>query len=395
MATVTGLTAEKAEEIHDLALVGAALDSGSGHLLLMTMGGAVIDAGLVRGSNVRKWIPSASFVVGDTVAYAGRLYRAAATSTNKVPGLDVSAWTYVGGAPADQMVEADPTFERSTYQEQWETFWKSGTVSPTVSYTTTAGEFDTGRRALKVVLPTTSSQRIYQKEENLVAGGEVVAVRVRCKKTVASSGFTLNATLIQNDATGAPEPLASGASYTAADVTNVDIGTTWATYEFRFTAVSGKPRAIVSVDLAQSSAGTTTVCFDSIRLLRNQPPKDTNWITGTISSTECTGTYAYRRLNGQIYVRFNATLTFAQTIPISGNMSDVALFILPVGFRPGGGGMTVTHLFTVDAAGIAGTCGIYSGGTVSLTNFDARGVAYTLAAGTLIQGGSPGFLINS
>lgn len=395
MATVTGLTADKADEIHDQTLIGATVDSSSGHLLLETMGGAVIDAGLVRGTTVRKWSPSTSFAVGDTTTYAGRLYRAASNNLNKVPGLDASAWTFVGGAPGTQMIEVDPTFERSTFAEHWETFWKNGSPAPTVSYTTTAGEIGTGRRALKVFLPASSSQRLYQKAENLVAGGETIAVRVRVKKLAASTGFTLNATLIQNDTAGAPEPLASGASYVGADVTDVNVATTYTTYEFRFTAVAGKPRATVTIDLAQSSAGTSTVVIDSIRLLRNEPALDTQWQTITVSTPEITGTLQYRRKNDHISTRMNLALAGNLAVPISGNISDITLGVLPVGFRPGGNGMSATHYFSVDASGIIAHVGIYAGGTVSITNVESRGVAYTLNTGTVIQGGSPDYLINS
>lgn len=47
MATVTGITAERAQEIEDASVASGFVDSGSGHLILVTNDGTQIDAGLV------------------------------------------------------------------------------------------------------------------------------------------------------------------------------------------------------------------------------------------------------------------------------------------------------------------------------------------------------------
>lgn len=52
MATVVGITADRAAEIEDASVVSGVVDSSSGHLLLTTQGGTVIDAGLVTASNI-------------------------------------------------------------------------------------------------------------------------------------------------------------------------------------------------------------------------------------------------------------------------------------------------------------------------------------------------------
>lgn len=394
MATVTGLTADKADEIHDQTLTGGSVDPSTGRLLFTTMGGAVIDAGLVRGSVPRKWNSSTAYTGGDLVFYAGRAYRAAVSNTNKVPGLDSSSWIFVAGAPASQWIETDPTFERSSFAEQWETFWKTGSTAPTVAYTTVAGEFDSGRRALKVHLPPSSSQRLYQKEENLVASGEQVVLRVRAKKLAAGTGTTLNATLMQNDTTGAPEPLASGASYVSADVSNVSPTTSWGTYEFRFTAVNSKPRGIVSLQVEQDGTSTSDVVIDSIRVYRGKQHEDSGWISVTPYSN-FVGTLQYRRRNGELFLRIYGNLTAALSVGSDGNFSDVDLFDLPAGFRTSGGGLSVMQPFLLTAGdgGIRGR--ISTSGSVYLVSADARGVAYSIPTSTVIQGSTPGFLINS
>lgn len=48
MATVSGITAEKAQELEDASVVSGAIDEGNGHLILTTGGGTEIDAGPAR-----------------------------------------------------------------------------------------------------------------------------------------------------------------------------------------------------------------------------------------------------------------------------------------------------------------------------------------------------------
>jgi len=394
MATITGLTADKAEEIHDESLVSGTIDPSTGRLLFTTMGGAVLDAGLVRGSTPRKWDRNTTYIGGDLVFYAGRAYRAANTNSNKVPGLESSNWILLGGASASVMVELDPTFERSSFAEQWETFWKTGSTPPTVSYTSVAGEFDSGRRALKVALPPSSSQRLYQKEENLVAGGEQIVLRVRAKKLAASTGTQFNANLMQNDTTGPPEPLQAGATFVTPDVTNVQLTTSWKVYEFRFTAVNSKPRANVSLQVEQDSTGTANVVIDSIRVYRGKTHEDSDWIS-VAPYSNFNGTIQYRRRAGLLFIRLSGSPTAAISVGSDGNISDFDLFDLPAGFRTSGGGMTMTQPFMLSAGDVNVMARISSSGSVYFVSADARGTAYSIGTSTVIQGMSPGFFINS
>lgn len=394
MATVTGLTADKADEIHDQSLVNGSVDPSTGRLLFTTMGGAVIDAGLVRGSVPRKWDRNTTYTGGDLVFYAGRAYRAVGSNSNKVPGLESTSWILVGGFPGSGWVETDPTFERSSFSDQWETFWKTGSPSPTVQYTSTAGEFDSGRRALKVSLPPTSSQRLYQKEENLVAGGELIVLRVRAKKLAASTGTQFNANLMQNDTTGPPEPLQPGATFVTPDVTNVQLTTSWKTYEFRFVAVNSKPRANVSLQVEQDGTSASNVVIESIRVYRGKINEDSDWISHTPYSN-FNGTIQYRRRSGLLFIRLSGTPTAAISVGSDGNISDFDLFDLPPGFRTSGGGMTMTQPFMLSAGDTNVMARISSSGTVYFVSADARGTAYSIGTSTVIQGMSPGFFINS
>lgn len=50
MATVTGLTATRTLEIEDAIIVGASIDSGTGHLILTRNDATTVDAGVAKGS---------------------------------------------------------------------------------------------------------------------------------------------------------------------------------------------------------------------------------------------------------------------------------------------------------------------------------------------------------
>lgn len=52
MATVTGLTAERMLAIEAASIVAGEVDNGTGHLMLETQGGSIIDAGYVMGNAV-------------------------------------------------------------------------------------------------------------------------------------------------------------------------------------------------------------------------------------------------------------------------------------------------------------------------------------------------------
>jgi hypothetical protein len=55
MAQVTGMTSSEIEEELDTLLLSGRVDQISGHLLLETRGGAVIDAGAVETSAIVNW----------------------------------------------------------------------------------------------------------------------------------------------------------------------------------------------------------------------------------------------------------------------------------------------------------------------------------------------------
>jgi uncharacterized membrane protein len=66
MAQVTGMTSSEIEEELDTLLLSGRVDQISGHLLLETRGGAVIDAGAVETSAIVNWAD----IVGKPTAFA-------------------------------------------------------------------------------------------------------------------------------------------------------------------------------------------------------------------------------------------------------------------------------------------------------------------------------------
>lgn len=85
MATVTGITVERAEEIEAASVVSGSIDEITGHLMLTKAGGAVIDAGLVIADlpiGGTKAEYNAALSDGDFASQAG-----AETLTNKTVAL--------------------------------------------------------------------------------------------------------------------------------------------------------------------------------------------------------------------------------------------------------------------------------------------------------------------
>lgn len=259
MATVTSKTSLKIDDlINDQIISGEVISNG--HLILTTRGGALIDAGLVSEiqGNYR-WDPEAPYAPNDIVGYAGAMWKAKVGTVGQVPPAYTSVWELLVPAPLDGWFYSDPRMLGND-TTVFELFWKSGTS--TVSYTSTAGEFETGTQALKIVLGATSSQRVNAREENLVKGGELIEISVRAK--TLSGSATLQPVLIQNDMANKPEIFKPGVSQTSAGTKTIT--STWTTHKFYVEAVNGKPRAIVNL-IFDSAAGASIV-IDSILFSR-------------------------------------------------------------------------------------------------------------------------------
>jgi hypothetical protein len=99
-----------------------------------------------------------------------------------------------------------------------------------------------------------------------------------------------------------------------------------------------------------------------------------------------------------VQVRFAGTLTATLSVPVSGNISDIAIGTLPAGALPGGGGISAISPFPVDIGGVIAHAYIYNGGSIAIATVEARGGTdpYNLGAnGTAVTGISPLFTVNS
>lgn len=223
----------------------------------------------------RLWNVLDTYVTDQIVGYAGKLWKATATvAANKPPALFSSLWTPITGSDVIEWSSLDPYFEADTYSVPWELFWKTGTVTP--SLTSTSGEFESGRQALKLVMSASSSQRMYEKDENILSGGEFVTVEVRAKLLAAAAGVTLNTALLQNDTTSSPTPLAGGLANTGSMEGAATLTTTWTTYTFTMQAVNAKPRAAVNL-IATTGAAAGNVVIDRVKIVKGNKARRERW----------------------------------------------------------------------------------------------------------------------
>jgi hypothetical protein len=97
MASVTGITAEKAQEIADASVSSGHIDSTSGHLILTQAGGTEVDAGSVAA-------PLTAWPVGSIFM--------SAVATSPADLLGGGTWVRWGkGKVPVSLDEADPTFD--------------------------------------------------------------------------------------------------------------------------------------------------------------------------------------------------------------------------------------------------------------------------------------------
>jgi hypothetical protein len=139
----------------------------------------------------------------------------------------------------------------------------------TASLTSTAGEFESGQQALKLVLAASSSQRIYERGEVLVRGNEVITVNVRAKIVGAAAvAPVISVGLFQSDKNGSPQPYGSGAAEAGGTPLYGTLGTNWATFTFTVTAALAKPRSRLNVLIQQGAGNGSTVVIDRIEVSR-------------------------------------------------------------------------------------------------------------------------------
>lgn len=276
MATVTGKSSLKIDDLINDTVIGGYVSSG-GMLILVTRGGAELNAGVVTypGSltDGATWSSTANYDVNAVVAYGGKLYKSLSANLNKPPILYSTIWQSLLGSDVSAWSQKDSGFQSDSLAA-WQTFWVTGGASSAL--TSVAGEFETGTQALKVSLPVSSAQQVYEKEENGIKGGDKVLLTVRAKLTAAATGVTLNTVLYQNDQTAVPGPFASGGVQSGSAEGAQTVTTSWATYRFTMTATNAKLRAIASLTVAKdATAGAATVVIDRIMIQRQAPIKAT------------------------------------------------------------------------------------------------------------------------
>lgn len=125
---------------------------------------------------------------------------------------------------------------------------------------------------------------------------------------------------------------------------------------------------------------------------------DTGWLPlpGSVGSPLNLTLKQYRVRDGLVQVRFVGSLTAGIPVNSEGNITDIPIGTLPVGVRPGGGGISASARFPVEIQTRVAWMFIYNGGAVNLAFGDRTGSPYTMgAAGDNVNAISPMFTINS
>lgn len=281
MATVNGLTKERM-----LAIEAASVTDGDvvgDNLVLTRHDGTTIVAGNVRGPQGTAgtnginmtagalWGNGNLYVVNNTVGYNGRLYTCIQANVNKCPPFYNDYWTPVTGGSPETWPLVDSMF-MSEDLDAHDLFWRSGTV--TSSLTSTAGEFESGFQAMKLIMGDNSNQHIYEKGEVLVRGDEIITVSIRAKVTAAVAVYpTVAINLHQAPKDGSPQPFGSDASSVGGSPLYGRLGTSWSTFTFTVQAQPGKPRARMSVNFSTTTNGATIV-VDRIEVSKIQTKLD-------------------------------------------------------------------------------------------------------------------------
>lgn len=265
MAEVTGTTALKLEDLIETSIISGRIDS-SGHLILTNRGGSEIDAGYVTKPFGGAWTKHTPYENGDVVGYAGLIWKAKMANVGKVPALYTSVWTSLSGDSGSDWSEKDPFFVGDNVFDSWEFFWKTGTSNVDVS--TNLAELGSGSQVMRISEAVNSGQRFYNKEENIVRGGEIIKVQVRVRMTSTNPTATVSAQILQNSGDNEPDPYAVGAQFAQPLESAKPVSTAWTTYTFNVPTLVGKPRAKVHINLNSGSSGAAVFLVDWVRVTR-------------------------------------------------------------------------------------------------------------------------------
>lgn len=288
MATVTGYEAPFMDEIANSTVVDGHVDE-NGILILETRGGSFINAGNVKGQDGEPggkgdpgedgidqlasapWSSSQTYEPGNTVGFAGILWKAKQANVSQCPPFYADKWSPITGINLDTWYQIDPMFLANDLSP-WEMFWRSAGV--TYSLSNAPGSFETGHQGLSISLPASTNQSLHSRDENLVQAGEQVTVEIRAKSTGAAGSTTVSALLFQAKPNGSPIPFGTD-STTVSGGAAIPLTSSWATYTFKMVvAGGGYPRGRAYVTFAQSAAGAATVAVDRIIVTRGPVPPE-------------------------------------------------------------------------------------------------------------------------
>lgn len=269
MATVKGKTSLKIDDLINDTIISGYV-STDGNLILTSRGGAEINAGFVGSQRPigDQWIATLEYAPGDIVSYAGILWKALNSNTNKPPALYTSLWMRLTGEIANDWTQRDPYFNGDDYNAAWNFLIKTG--SPVVSFTSVPGEFESGTQALKVSMALSEIQWMLSRDENIVRGSDKLTVLVRARLLSSSPAASLDGVLLQSVESEGPDPGSSDTVLTPSLEGPQNLTTAWTTYPFRITCVDDHPRAMVNLIMTTTGAGGAVFLIDYVLVVREE-----------------------------------------------------------------------------------------------------------------------------
>lgn len=159
-----------------------------------------------------------------------------------------------------------------------------------------------------------------------------------------------------------------------------------------------QPTDIPSMDGINDAITSEIAEHSNVPADPTSPHYDSGWLplTGTPDPNLNLPIREYRIKMGMVQIRFSGTIVNPISVSNTGNFTDQFVGQLPVGARPGGGGINSSTPVAVELAGHIIFALVYNGGAVQLAYADSRNVGYTSGApGSTIVCISPLFTINS
>lgn len=215
MATVNGITVERAQAIEDASVVDGSINGLNGHLILTTAGGTTIDAGLVRDDTGLAGHDASTVEHGATGAVVGT------TNTQTLSGKTLTS-PVINGGTVNSGTLVTPTIASFVNAQHTHT---NTTQGGTLAVSATLASFDTSLSSLALGAGDVDVARTIASTSSLIPGKYLILAS--CRGFTQASGASVRIGWDLNTSSGT---LYSGAVVTESDGTLIQGGTSLVGY---------------------------------------------------------------------------------------------------------------------------------------------------------------------